>query len=307
MKKSSLVVFNLVLILGLTACGQNSTVTKSVSNNSVEKNNIESVSNNSVEDNNIVSENTIVSSDLPEVEIVEDSDTEISEPCYFTSDKISYISDYLSQFTFINVIQTLENGIVDDLAKTSISYSVLADVKTDYVDFQTSNSYLYEGESGSGNHHYFKDYVNDITLEKVGDEWIEADGEIQMINWDIQSFENCNDIWNYLARDWQLPVDTEGYISENFEYYTIKSNKVDENFITGIKYDSLVSQEITYIYQNYGDNIYVPKSIIAEVIYTIGDKEYFVRSTIQLSTVGSSELTFPDYNKEQVIDASDSL
>lgn len=291
MKKFNLVACSLVLALGLTACSQSNTSVESVSNNSVGANTIASTEN-----------STIVSDDLPEVEVIEsvenESETEvIEESCTFTADKQKAVDDYLSQFTLINVLQTMENGVVDDLAKTTISYSVMADTKCDTVDLQTSNSYLFEGESGTGAHHYFKDYVNDITLERTDVEWIEADGQVQMINWDITSFENCSDIWKYLARDWQLQVGTEGYISGDFEYYTVFSEEVDKNFITGLDYDTLKSQEITYIYQSYEDNVLVPKSIIAEVIYTIGDKEYFVRSTIQLSSVGSIELQTPEYKK----------
>lgn len=282
MKKSSLVVLLMTISLGISACG--------------------------VEDGRIpeaieVDEsNDIVSDDLPDVIEVasetEESEEELREECTFTKDKANKVKEYFEGYNYINIVQSMENGLKDDDAYTKVTYNVIADTSTKVVDFDIITSFNDGEKHGDGGVHYIRDYINDITYQRDDSDtrWNKCDGEILMIDWDFMSYENAYDIWQYLMKDNDTPVDTVGYVSGEYEYYTV-TTKANDSFITGLEYDKLGDQESTYIYHNIGGTL-IPTSVVIEINYFIGDKEYFVRSTIQLGTVGNTSLNMPELDEE---------
>lgn len=273
MKKSSLILGSLLVALSLSAC-----------NNGVDK---------LPEPLEVDESNNIVSSELPEVQEIETETEEVNE-CKFTKESADKVREYLEGYNYINVIQSVENGLKNETSYTSIVYNVVSDTTTKVTDFNIITSYGDNDERGSGEKHYIRDFANDITYERNDDdtEWLECDGKIPMIDWDILSFDNSYAIWKYLMKDCDTPVDTIGYISGDYEYYTVVK-EADDSFISGIEYDRLGDQEMTYIYHRIGDSL-IPTSVVVEINYFVGNTEYYVRSTVQLATVGNTSLNIPE-------------
>lgn len=233
--------------------------------------------------------NDIVSTELPEV--VEVNSEEENESCTFSQESYDSVKAYFEGYSYISLVQTMENGYKDESASTSITYSVTADTASKITDFVIKST---DTEGVESSKHYLRDFANDITFERNAEDtaWVECDGTIMMIDWDLETFDSVFSVWQYVMKDHETPIGAEGYISGDYEYYST-SKKADKTMISGVEYDKLGNQELTYIYQRLGGSL-VPVSVIADVNYFIGDKEYYVRSTIQVGTVNDTQLSMPD-------------
>lgn len=271
MRKSSLVICSSLLVLSLTACsGQ-----VAQPNDGVD-----------------VGE-TILSTELP-AETTESETEEIKLDTTFTQDKADKMSDYLSGFSYSEVTQSMENGYSSGTAYTRTTYDVKADTSSgvaDYTVVQRIDSNT--GGAKEGSAHYIRDYNEGITFEKDNsDNWIKSEGTINMVSWSLEDFTSANDIFNYLLKDYTTPIDSKGYTSGNYEYYTVEED-ANENMVSGLTYDKLGKQTVDYIYYTDNDKYY-PVSIITKITYTYEDKEYYIQSTIQFVTFDNTSLSMPE-------------
>jgi hypothetical protein len=277
MKKSSLVIGSLISALSLSACG----------NNTIDK----------IPEELSTEENTVVSTEMPtvgETSTEVDSSEPETVPCTFTQEKADALKEYLTSMTYLNATQNVENGNFYAGEYSNIIYNVKADTSNKIVQFDVYRSQQVDDMLGSAEYHYIRDYINDLTYQHNTDEnavWTEVDGTIMMIDWDFASFENDYDIWQYLVKDYATPIDTEGYVAYNCEYYVITED-ADENMLSGIEYDSLGTQEITYIYYQTETGL-IPATVSVEVQYFVGDDEYYARSTVQMGIIGETQMNMP--------------
>lgn len=274
MRKSSLIICSLITALSLSACSNKSEMM--------------------LEETIQVPEgNSIVSTTVPDI-IEETDEDDTARWCTFTPYKATNLKAYLENYTYISVKQTIQNGAKDEDAYSSITYDVTADVVSKIAELSISKEVDGEQDFSA---QYIRDFANDSTFEKSGEDWVECDGTIMMIDWDIMNFENDYSVWQYLMKDNDLPVNTSGYTSESFEYYTVTKD-ASENMLSGIKYDRLGKQETTFIFKE-ADSISIPISVIVEVNYFVGDKEYYVRSTLNQISLGNTKLSMPELKEEE--------
>lgn len=273
MKKSSLVIFSSLLVLSLTACSsstQSSTEEVSVGE-------------------------TILSSDLP-TESTESTTEETKLDTTFSQEKADLLSSYLSNYTYTEVSQVMENGYKDGTAYTRTSYNIKADTSSGVADCDlTQRTDSNTGGAKEGSAHTIRDYKAGVTYEKDdSNNWIKSEGTVNTVTWSLEDFTSVNDVWNYLLKDYTTPVDTKGYISGDYEYYTVTEDATD-NMVSGLTYDKLGQQTVDYIYYH-KDNVYYPVSVITKIDYTYEEKEYYIQSTIQFVDISNLSLTMPEEN-----------
>lgn len=207
----------------------------------------------------------------------------------FTQDKADSIKDYLSEYTFINFTQTIQNGLKDEAPINDITYTVIADTSTNICQLslnkiingdlsnETSISDLSTGET----------YVQDIDGY-----WQRADGIVQMINWNLTEYENTYDLYKYLVDNIDLQIGTFGVlIDEGRESYQFTS-VAKEGSLSGVDYDELCNQTVTFIVDKIGDS-YRPSKISIDIEYIVDDVTYYCRSDIQIIVVNNTKLLMP--------------
>lgn len=273
MRKSSLVICGSLLVLSLTACSSKSTPST------------ESVN---------VGE-TILSSELP-TETTEVATEEQKLDTTFTQEKADKLASYLSSFTYAEVSQSMENGYSNGIAYTRTSYDVKADTASGVADYTVSQRVDSNTEGAKeGSAHYIRNYKEGITFEKDdSDNWVKSEGTVNMIAWNLEDYTSAYDIFNYVLKDYTIPIDTKGYTSGNYEYYTVEEDAT-ENMVSGLTYDKLGKQTVDYIYYS-ADDKYYPVSVITKIGYTYKDEEYYIQSTIQFATFDNISLSMPEEN-----------
>lgn len=274
MKKSSLLICSSLLVLSLTAC----------SNNAVQ----------STEDIDVGE--SILSTEMPteNTETVTEEETKLDTA--FTQEKSDKLDSYLSNYTYTEVTQSMENGYEDGTAYTRTSYDVKADIASGVADYSVSQRTDSNTEGAKdGSAHYIRNYKEGITYEKdESDNWIKSEGTVNMINWGLEDFTSTKDVFDYILKDYKTPVDTKGYTSGNYEYYTVEED-ANKDMVSGLTYDELGKQTVDYIYYTNGDEYY-PVSVITKITYKAGGNDYYIQSTIQFVTFDNTSLNMPEEN-----------
>lgn len=272
MKKSSLVICSSLLMLSLTACSG-----KVQSSESID-----------------VGE-TILSTELPSESTKQTTTEEVKLDTSFTQEKADKLSNYLGNFTYSEVTQSMENGYADGTAYTRTSYNVKADTTSGVADYSvTQRVDSNTGGAKEGSAHYIRNYKEGITYEKDdSNNWVKSKGVVNMISWSLEDFTSANDIFNYIIKNYTTPIGTKGYTSGNYEYYTFEEN-ANDSMVSGLTYDELGEQTVDYIYYTDGDDKYYPISVITKITYTYEGREYYIQSTIQFVTFDDTSLNMPE-------------
>lgn len=274
MKKSSLLICSSLLVLSLTACSNNSVQTSEGVN---------------------VGE-AILSTELPTEGTETVTEEEPKLDTVFTQEKSDKLSNYLSSFTYTEVTQSMENGYKDGTAYTRTSYDVKADTASGVADYSVSQRTDSSTEGAKeGSSHYIRNYKEGVTFEKdSSNNWVKSEGTVNMINWNLGDFTSTKDVFDYILKDYKTPIDTKGYTSGNYEYYTVEED-ANENMVSGLTYDELGKQTVDYIYYTNGDEYY-PVSVITRITYKAGGNNYYIQSTIQFVTFDNISLNMPEEN-----------
>lgn len=269
MKKSSLIMLGLCVTM-LAGCGTSEQLSQ-----------LEEVT---------VEGNTVVDTEVPEVEVIEEEDNTV---VYDESVKQS-LEDYLSRYTYIAFIQEVENGVVDGINYSTSTYSITADVINNRYDMTFTFSTDDEGDIESRQFHIFEDINTDYMYSENldTDTWSEADGDYSIVSWDISSFESDLDVWNYLLRDKLLEVGTTGEVSGGYWYFETTSEATDD-MVTGLTYDSLGNSTLTYTFKEY-NGVVIPNIFTQYINYYVGENEYYVKCTIKFDSFGNAELAVPE-------------
>lgn len=272
MKKSSLVICSSLLVLSLTACSGKVQSSESIG----------------------VGE-TILSTELPSENTEQTTTEEVKLDTSFTQEKADKLSNYLGSFTYSEVTQSMENGYADGTAYTRTSYNVKADTSSGVADYSvTQRVDSNTGGAKEGSAHYIRNYKEGITYEKDdSNNWVKSEGVVNMISWNLEDFTSANDIFNYILKNYTTPVDTKGYTSGNYEYYTVEEN-ANSSMVSGLTYDELGKQTVDYIYYTDGEDKYYPISVITKITYTYEGREYYIQSTIQFVTFDDTSLNMPE-------------
>ena len=274
MKKSSLLFCSSLLVLSLTAC----------SNNKIQS--TEGVD---------VGE-SILSTEMPTESTEKVTEEETKLDTAFTQEKSDKLDSYLSSYTYTEVTQSMENGYEDGTAYTRTSYDVKADTSSGVADYSVSQrTDSNTGGAKEGSAHYIRNYKEGITYEKDdSDNWIKSEGTVNMISWGLEDFTSAKDVFDYILKDYKTPVDTKGYTSGNYEYYTVEED-ANKDMISGLTYDELGKQTVDYIYYTNGDEYY-PVSVITKITYKYEGNDYYIQSTIQFVTFDNTSLNMPEEN-----------
>lgn len=274
MKKSSLLFCSSLLVLSLTAC----------SNNKIQS--TEGVD---------VGE-SILSTEMPTESTEKVTEEETKLDTAFTQEKSDKLDSYLSSYTYTEVTQSMENGYEDGTAYTRTSYDVKADTSSGVADYSVSQrTDSNTGGAKEGSAHYIRNYKEGITYEKDdSDNWIKSEGTVNMISWGLEDFTSAKDVFDYILKDYKTPVDTKGYTSGNYEYYTVEED-ANKDMVSGLTYDELGKQTVDYIYYTNGDEYY-PVSVITKITYKYEGNDYYIQSTIQFVTFDNTSLNMPEEN-----------
>lgn len=274
MKKSSLLFCSSLLVLSLTAC----------SNNKIQP--TEGVG---------VGE-SILSTEMPTENTEKVTEEETKLDTAFTQEKSDKLDSYLSSYTYAEVTQSMENGYKDGTAYTRTSYDVKADTTSGVADYSVSQrTDSNTGGAKEGSAHYIRNYKEGITYEKDdSDNWIKSEGTVNMISWSLEDFTSTKDVFDYVLKDYKTPVDTKGYTSGNYEYYTVEED-ANKDMVSGLTYDELGKQTVDYIYYTNGDEYY-PVSVITKITYKYEGNDYYIQSTIQFVTFDNTSLNMPEEN-----------
>ena len=208
----------------------------------------------------------------------------------FTNEKLNSISDYLSRYNYIEFSQTMKNSTYDNSSSVSTEYLVKADTQTKV----TESIILKTDENNeSSKQRIIRDYVNQNTCyySELEDKWYNSTGTTPLIVWDLVSYNNDLDIYNFLVGNIPLEIGTKGTQDGDYEYYEVIT-EAQKGSLYGVSYDSLGNQITTYVFKNL-DGYLVPDSVIVEIDYTVGSNTYYVNSVINFNMFGDISLNMP--------------
>lgn len=224
---------------------------------------------------------------------------EVSEPENGVNDAVVYddavhasVKSYLKRLTYIDVEQTIESGVANEDPVMVSFYSIKSDVDSKIAEFTVNLDGV--------ERHYINDFKEDLTYEFIDGEWQKIHGTIMMIDWDIDEYDSAWNVYKYLTDGITIKKGTEGYRSGDFEYYTTKS-KAKEGIVSGVKYDELGEQEVTYIFRVL-NSVRLPVSVIVDVGYTVGNKDYYIRALISFKEISSSSMEMPSVDGDNIVE-----
>lgn len=204
------------------------------------------------------------------------------------------LATYLSQFTYVSVQQTMGTNMISDFSDPSHVYSIDCDFdkKRVHMIIETNTAF------NSSSEERFEDFVEDISLVKDGDTWVEAENYIKTVNFDISDYDSVYDFYTFLSEGFTLNNDTIGVKDDRYIIFTSSVDATSFD-LQGVLYDSLGTKSVTLIFDEatFG---YKPISMVISVTFEIQGVEYESKTAINFLNISLTSLEVPEYEEEKV-------
>lgn len=230
--------------------------------------------------------------ELPEITVTDHTEETVEEyvkpepkyeSCTLTQAKIDSALSVFDGKSYASIIETTENGVIDG---SKSEQSKL------YVDVDIANKIVHLiSESGSEVDESLCNYLTKQTLQMKNGIWETSDRMMSAVDWDLITFEDASDVYEYLAGDISIPVNTVGYVSGDREFYDI--NRAVTVELSGVDDSSIRSRKTTFVFEKTA-NSYALSSIIVRIEYAVDNEEYYCQQSIQFMDISNTEITMPD-------------
>lgn len=210
-------------------------------------------------------------------------------PITFLESHEESLRNYLSECSYMVFSQTMENGIQGEVVYSTTRYSI--SVNTEQKIQNMSMKYIVvNGASHEGvGFNIYSD--GETTLMSEDGVWVEAAPEYGALAWDLDGFDNALDVFDYLLNILRLPVGVEGYDMNG--YWTFEwTLPATVDLFAGLEYDDLLEADYKFTFRERDYGI-IPDSFSVNAGYVVDDVNYYVKSTIQINSVGNTGITMP--------------
>lgn len=211
------------------------------------------------------------------------------KPITLTQDHVESMRDYLRGCKYLAFTQTMENGYEGQAVYSTTRYSLSVNVEQN-VHSISMRYITVDGINREGVGYKIYSDGESILVSEDG-EWREADPSYEMLTWDLSSFNDACDVFDYLLHDVELPVGVEGTSTGEFWSFEL-TDKADESIIAGLQYDELLDASYKFTFRNISDTVR-PDSVTIRVGYKLADVEYYVESAIQMNSFGNTKIAMP--------------
>lgn len=211
------------------------------------------------------------------------------KPITLTEEHIENMQEFLRGCKYVSFMQTMENGYEGQAVYSTTRYSLSVNVEQN-VHSISMRYITVDGINREGVGYKIYSDGNQIMVSEDG-EWKEADSSYEVLIWDLSSFDNALDVFEYLMHDVQLPVGVEGISTGEFWTFEF-TEPADDSILAGIEYDNLLDATYKFTFRNVSDTIR-PDSVSVRVGYEIAETQYYVESVIQMNSFGNTKIAMP--------------
>ena len=174
--------------------------------------------------------------------------------------ELTKIEAYLKTLTYIELDEYQKTGVVNSFSNES-EY-----IKSLKLDFRNK---LIEYKWGTDTLLY--NYTTDLLYLKTDNDWVFARGEYAVPSFNLEAYDNVYDFIQGISNN-IISANSTYYTSGEFLYFETDTF----NLIMNTK------------------SMYIPTSLIAEVVYESSGVECFTQQILNITQVSNSELLIPD-------------